>query len=528
MSSAPLVPAAQYLRMSTEGQQYSLLNQADAIQAFARANSLEVVKTYSDSGRSGLRLDHREGLKQLLTDVVAGEQLFKAILVYDVSRWGRFQDTDEAAHYEFLCKQAGIPVCYCAETFSNDGTMPNAIMKALKRAMAGEYSRELSVKCYAGQRRIAAMGFNVGGIAAFGLRRMVVSAEGTPKRVLADGEAKSIKTDRIILVPGPRDEVATVRHIFDLSARLGLTTAAIQRRLTAEGRLIKGKAWSYEAVRLILQNPKYAGHATWGRTKRYLGGKEVKRPKSEWVQKRGAFEARVEDSTFNNAERAKRVMTLNRSNDEVLASLRALFKRTGRLTQEIIDANENRIGSPATIRARFGSMANAYRLVGYVREDNYDQRTVARHRNQKLRNEIVARIVGLFGSDVRIIRKNKLTRPLIRLSSGTKIAVVICPYEATILGKPRWVLHHVQRERKLPTLLCRCTPLNDSIKDYHLLTSLADANPSGSDELHLLDNDQRLLSGEKFAHLEEFHRIAELLDRSYRKQKQAARKPVKP
>jgi hypothetical protein len=68
---------------------------------------------------------------------------------------GRFQDTDEAAHNEFVCKSAGIPVHYCAETFGNDGSLPSSIMKALKRAMAGEYSRELSVKVFAGQKRPA-------------------------------------------------------------------------------------------------------------------------------------------------------------------------------------------------------------------------------------------------------------------------------------------------------------------------------------------------------------------------------------
>src|SRR4051794_17300707 len=118
MPTAPLTRAAQYLRMSTEHQQYSLLNQADAIQEFAKLNSFEVTTTYTDSGRSGLRLERREGLKQLLRDVVAGGQPYQAILVYDVSRWGRFQDADEAAHYEFICKHAGVPVHYCAETFS--------------------------------------------------------------------------------------------------------------------------------------------------------------------------------------------------------------------------------------------------------------------------------------------------------------------------------------------------------------------------------------------------------------------------
>ena len=80
-----------------------------------------------------------------------------------MSRWGRFQDTDEAAHYEFLCKSAGIPVHYWAETFSNDGSLSSAIMKALKRVTAGEYSRELGTKVFAGQKRLAELGFKQGG-----------------------------------------------------------------------------------------------------------------------------------------------------------------------------------------------------------------------------------------------------------------------------------------------------------------------------------------------------------------------------
>lgn len=66
------------------------------------------------------------------------------ILVYDVSRWGRFQDADESAHYEYICKRAGIQVAYCAEQFENDGSPVSTIVKSLKRAMASEYSRERS------------------------------------------------------------------------------------------------------------------------------------------------------------------------------------------------------------------------------------------------------------------------------------------------------------------------------------------------------------------------------------------------
>ena len=141
-----LVPAAQYLRMSSEHQQYSLENQCAAIRRYAESHGFEVVATYSDAAKTGVVIRNRAALLQLVKDVVGGAVPYRAILVYDVSRWGRFQDSDEAAHYEFVCKLAGVPVHYCAETFANDGTMPSLIMKALKRTMAGEYSRELGVK----------------------------------------------------------------------------------------------------------------------------------------------------------------------------------------------------------------------------------------------------------------------------------------------------------------------------------------------------------------------------------------------
>jgi len=104
-------------------------------------------------------------------------------------------------------------VHYCAETFANDGTLPSLIMKALKRTMAGEYSRELGVKVLAGQKRLALLGYKQGGMPGYGLRRMLVSPAGVPKQVLNSGERKSITTDRVILVPGPADEVQCVKDI---------------------------------------------------------------------------------------------------------------------------------------------------------------------------------------------------------------------------------------------------------------------------------------------------------------------------
>lgn len=110
-------------------------------------------------------LSGRPRLQRLLEDVRTGKTEFEALLVYDVSRWGRFQDADESAYYEYVLKRAGIRLHYCAEQFENDGSMPSALIKTLKRTMAGEYSRELFVKVFAGQCRLIELGFHQRGAA---------------------------------------------------------------------------------------------------------------------------------------------------------------------------------------------------------------------------------------------------------------------------------------------------------------------------------------------------------------------------
>ncbi len=49
------IRAAQYVRMSTEHQQYSTENQADVIREWAAKRGCEIVRTYADDGKSGLK-----------------------------------------------------------------------------------------------------------------------------------------------------------------------------------------------------------------------------------------------------------------------------------------------------------------------------------------------------------------------------------------------------------------------------------------------------------------------------------------
>jgi resolvase-like protein len=88
-----LFRAAHYVRAPTEHQQSSTQGQADKIKAYADAHGMEIVRTYADEGKSGLSTSGRASLTNLIADIEAGDVDFTVILVYDVSRWGRIQDT---------------------------------------------------------------------------------------------------------------------------------------------------------------------------------------------------------------------------------------------------------------------------------------------------------------------------------------------------------------------------------------------------------------------------------------------------
>jgi DNA invertase Pin-like site-specific DNA recombinase len=185
----------------------------------------------------------------LIEDVRSGRADFGHVLVFDVSRWGRFQDVDESAHYEFICKQAGIKVAYCAEEFDNDGSLISHIVKNIKRVMAAEYSRELSAKVYAGSSRLARLGFKMGGPVGYGLQRLVVDDKYQPKGFLKAGERKFLITDRVIVRPGTADEIAVIKWIFEKFLQ-GKSQRAIVRELNLRGVMTNsGRPWSGAVMR---------------------------------------------------------------------------------------------------------------------------------------------------------------------------------------------------------------------------------------------------------------------------------------
>lgn len=499
----PLIPAAQYLRMSTEHQQYSLVNQQAANEQYAARNGFHIVRTYADPAKSGLLLKNRAGLKAALNDVMTGPPEFKALLVYDVSRWGRFQDNDESAHYEFICKSSGVPVHYCAETFVNDGSLPSMIIKALKRSMAGEYSRELSVKVYYGLKRLAGLGFKQGGTAGFGLRRVLISATREFKQVLLPGEHKSIHTDRVILTPGPTEELEVIKEIYRLFLKERLRVGTIASTLNKRGVPYPNgktrKLWSYASVYSVLTHPKYNGCHVFGRTMQRLKTPVRRLPQEDWICYPNAFSKVVDDPTFMAAQRWLQQQTHRKSNDQMLDDLRELLKRCGFLTQGLI--NKSKItASVSAYVYRFGSLKRAYELIGYCYGDDVSKILSSRQRGMALRLALIRRLHDANPGKLKEVRQNGRWRVRLKLPDNTLVSVVVTPTNRYRSGKTYWKLIPTPRECRNVSLIVRLDETNRSFYDYTLVRRL----PPKIRHLH--EGDPLLTTGER---LDDFTKIHE-------------------
>lgn len=462
--------AAQYVRMSTEHQRYSTENQAEVIAEYAARHGMQIVRTYQDEGKSGLNIEGRQGLRNLLNDVQAGATDFSVVLVYDVSRWGRFPDPDEAAVYEQTCKRNGIQVIYCAEQFGNDNSLGSTLLKSLKRSMAAEYSRELSVKVFAGHRNLVQRGYRQGGVPGFGLRRQLLDESHQPKGILQRGEKKSIQTDRVVLIPGPEEEIATVHRIYALFLENGMPERVIASTLNREGGHTEhGRPWTRGTVHQILTNEKYIGNNVYNRTSFKLKIKHQRNPPEAWIRKDGAYEAIVPFDWFARVQAIIASRSRHLDDGAMLSMLGQILEKYGAISGVIID-EEDGMPSSASYRSRFGSLLRAYSLVGFLPGRDYSyleiNRALRRHHPEVLAT-IQAGIVAAGGETYHEPATDFL---IINREFTTSLVIARC--KPTQTGHYRWRIRLDTGLAPDITVVVRMDHDNRLPFDYYLLPSI--------------------------------------------------------
>jgi len=484
--------------MSTEHQQYSTENQADVIRRYAQDRDMDIVRSYADDGKSGLNVAGRDALRQLITDVEAGTANFEAILVYDVSRWGRFQDADESAYYEYLCKRANIAVHYCAEPFENDGSLPSTLLKTIKRTMAGEYSRELSVKVFAGQCRLIELGFRQGGFAGYGLRRLLVDQHRNPKMTLSHGERKSIQTDRVILVPGPKEELATVREIYRRFVEDRQREREIAEILNGRGVLTDfNRPWTRATVRQVLTNPKYIGANVYNRRSFKLKRKRVANPPDRWICREQAFDAIVPLEIFRKAQELIAGRHSSYSDEEMLELLRRLLAEKGSLSGILIDEADG-MPSSAAYQNRFKGLLRAYQLIGYTPERDHTYIEINRRLREHHRAQVDSIVSDLTTAGA-TVQKDPLTG-FLTINEEFTASLVIARCKELPAGNLRWVVRLDASLWPDITIAARLQPGNETVLDYYLLPSIDGL----ADRLHLAPQNGLLLDVYRFDDLSFF------------------------
>jgi DNA invertase Pin-like site-specific DNA recombinase len=455
--------------MSTEHQQYSIANQSAAIALYAAAHNMGIIRSFVDEGKSGTTIKSRKGLQELIRVVESGQADFTQVLVYDVSRWGRFLDSDEAAHYEFLCKQAGIAVHYCAEQFENDNSTTSNLLKALKRTMAGEYSRELSVKVSAGQRRLVAMGFWQGGTSPFGMLRQLVSQDGGPKQILKSGEWKNISTDRVVLTPGPQDAVDTVRLAFDLYTKRGKSRQEVAEILNRRKMLWGKRQWTVQKLQRLFSNPVYKGAYAYGKHE-YKRHVYKHLPSEQWQVREHAFAGIISEKQWTRAKDMIREETKPLVDSEMLEGLRRLWKREGRLNSTVINAAKD-TPSAVAYQRHFGGINEAYKQIGYPLPKVYSF-VNAISMQRRMRNALCDGIC----QQIRAIGGSAERRPgpgMILINGNVTARVTFSTGHLWPTGLTLWTLVLGKRPTTDILIIGRIHPPNPSIFDYYVFPAFS-------------------------------------------------------
>ena len=493
--------AAQYVRMSTDLQRYSIENQAAVIAAYAQLHELSIVRTYSDEGISGLRIKNRMGLTKLIEDVRSDRADFGHVLVFDVSRWGRFQDVDESAYYEFICKQAGIKVAYCAEQFDNDGSLLSSIVKNIKRVMAAEYSRELSAKVLAGASRLATLGFKMGGTPGYGLQRLLVNENCQPRGILGAGEYKFLITDRVKVCPGKADQTEVVSWIFEEYLR-GKPQSAIRRELNRRGIAAKGgRPWSKHAVGSLLRNETYIGNLVYNRWSEKLGAKRTLNPTNLWVRSEGCVEPIIDRDIFQRVQKILDGWRTKIPEQEMLARLRKLLMQKGKLSTSIINAAPG-LPHSSTYLAHFGTLQDVYRLIGYTDNQHHwdDLKAYQRWINLNIGNAallcdafVKAGGRAAFDPSIRCLRADDVVNICFGVAKWRR-------YEGRGL---RWSLETLKRQPPGWIVAIRLGENNEAVLDHILMPS---ASFLGKNWLWISEDRRAALKIERFETFEELAR----------------------
>jgi hypothetical protein len=177
----------------------------------------------------------------------------------------------------------------------------------------------------------------------------VIDRNLAPKGLLGLGERKSLQTDRVILVPGPENEIEAVRKIYTRFVTDKQTEREIAEQLNGAGLLGEhGRQWTRATVHQVLTNPKYISANIYNPRSFKLKHKRINNPVDSTcgIWRDGAFVPIVYAAVFGQARRIIESRHQHLTDQDLLERLRELLRKRGGLPGSLIDETEAMPSSP--------------------------------------------------------------------------------------------------------------------------------------------------------------------------------------
>jgi hypothetical protein len=195
----------------------------------------------------------------------------------------------------------------------------------------------------------------------------------------------------------------------------------------------------------------------------------VVNPPERWIRADGVFESIVEPEVFVRAQEIILARSQKLSDEEMLEKLRALLSQHGRISAILIDEAEG-LPSSTAFRHRFGTLVNAYRLIGY--DPGIDFAFIEENRRlRKQHPEIVASVIQQITARGGSAVWDKDTQ-LLNLNGELSVSIVLCRHTTTEAGSSRWLVRLDAGLKPDITIAVRMDATNEGVRDYYLLPGI--------------------------------------------------------
>ena len=241
-----------YVRMSTEKQTASPEQQRAEIAKTVKAKRYQVVAAYEDLAKSGGDAAKRPQFRKMVAAAERGE--FDTILVFDRSRFGRFDSVD-AGEWLAPLRRAGVTIETVVDGQLDWDSFGGRVTALVQAEVDYQHLVATSRATVRGQtsKAQAADGYP-GGPPPYGYRRV-------PVKRAAAAAGKSTYVTELAVDP---ETAPKAKRVFELYAS-GLSFKGVATQLNKEGiPSPNGGIWHKTSVMRVLGNPVYTGTYQWG------------------------------------------------------------------------------------------------------------------------------------------------------------------------------------------------------------------------------------------------------------------------